>query len=56
MLADSEIPVRVTDPRHLEIILKTKLQIQIVPLTQLIKDDAIINSFDPHVVPLMIVE
>ena len=29
MLADPEVPVRVTDPCDIEIILKTKLQIQL---------------------------
>ena len=56
MLADPEIPVRVTDPGDIEIILKTKLQIQIAPLTQLIENDAIINSFDSHVAPVTFVE
>jgi hypothetical protein len=56
MLADPEIPIRVADPRDVEISLKPELQVQIAPLTQLIENDAIVDSLDPHVAPVTIVE
>ena len=48
MLADPVIPVRMIDPSDIEAILKSKVQIQVRPMTQFIKNDAIVNPFDPH--------
>jgi hypothetical protein len=56
MLANPEIPVRMTNPSDVEVILKPKLQIQIGPLTQLIENDPIVNSFDTNFAPVVSVE
>ena len=56
MLADPVIPVRMINPSDIEIILKPKLQIQVRPMTQFIKNDAIINPLDPHFAAVTIVE
>src|SRR5438034_9869086 len=56
MLADAEIPVRVTDPPAVEILLKPKWQIQIGPVIQLIEDYAIINPLDPHFASVAVIE
>src|SRR5438876_11202930 len=46
MFADPEIPVGMADPRDIEIILKSKWQIQIGPANQFIENYPIINSLD----------
>ena len=56
MLADSEIPIRVTDPRDVEIILKPKRQIQIGPVNQFVENYAIIDSLDPYFTPVAFVK
>src|SRR5947208_13841654 len=56
MLANAEIPVRVTDPRDVEIVLKPKWQIQIGPVIQLIEDYSIINPLDPHFASVAVIE
>ncbi len=48
MLADPVIPVRMIDPSDIEMILKSKVQIQVRPMTQFIKNDAVVNPFDPY--------
>ena len=56
MLADSEIPVRVTDPGEVEIILEPKRQTQIGPVNQFVENYAIINPLDPHFASLAFVK
>ena len=56
MLADPEIPIRMTDPGNVEIILKPKRQVQIGPPNQLVEDDSIINPLDPHFASVAVVK
>ena len=37
-----------TDPFHIEIVLKPKLKIEIVSSQEFIEDNAIVNALDPH--------
>ena len=46
MFTDPKIPVRMADPRDIEIILKPKRQIQIRPANQFIENYAVINPMD----------
>ena len=56
MFTDPEIPVGMTDPFHIEIVLEAKRQIQIGPANQLVENDAIVNPLDPDFVPVAIVK
>ena len=55
MFADAEIPVRMSDPHNIDIILKTEGQLQVRPPNKFIKDDPIINPFDANLSPIAIV-
>ena len=46
MLADSKIPIRMADPRNIEIFLKAKSRLQIGTSNQLIENHSIVNSLD----------
>ena len=48
MFADSEIPIRMTNPRDIEIILKLKWKSEILTPQQLVEDDAVVNPLDPY--------
>src|SRR6266487_5666246 len=56
MLADPKIPIGMTDPCDIQIILKPKRQIQIGSTNQFVKDYAIIDSLDPHFAPIAVIE
>ena len=56
MLADPVIPVGMINPSDFEIILKSKLQMQVRTMTQLIEKDAIKNSFDPDIRSIALVK
>src|SRR5947208_3500791 len=54
-LTHPEIPVRMTDPNNVEIILKTEEQLQVRPSNKFIKDDPIVNPFDTNLSSIAIV-
>ena len=56
MFADTEIPVGMTDPFHIEIVLKPKLKIEIVSSQEFIEDNAIVNALDPHFALVVIIK
>ena len=53
MFADPEIPVRMADPSHIELILKTERKIEVLASHELVKDDAIVNPVDLHLMSVM---
>src|SRR6266487_4700979 len=55
MFADPEIPIRMTDPVQVEIVLKAKGKSEIGPANQFIEYDAIINPIDPHLASITII-
>src|SRR5437667_10971956 len=56
MLADPVIPIRMRDPRDLELVLETKLYFQIVTARELVKDDAVIDPLDPGLSSIPVVK
>src|ERR1700726_3345060 len=46
MLADFKIPIRMADPFQVQLLLKAKIKVQIVPAEQLVENDPIVNSLD----------
>src|ERR1043166_3600790 len=56
MFADPEIPVRMTDPFHVEIVLEPKLQIEIVSSQQLVEDSSVIDPLDSLLAAIEIVK
>jgi hypothetical protein len=56
MFADPEVPIGMANPFHIEIILKSKRQIQIGPADQFVEDDSVVNPLDPHFASVAIVK
>src|SRR5689334_18137285 len=56
MLADPEIPIRMTDPRDIEIVLEAESQLQIGPSHKLVEDDPVIDPVDPNFPTITLVE
>src|ERR1700742_2094159 len=56
MFADSKIPIRMTDPFHVQIFLETKWQRQIRAPNQLIKYYPVIDSRNRHLPAIAFIE
>ena len=56
MFADPKIPVRVTDPFHIEIILKLKWQIQLGLADEFVEYYSIINPLDLYFASIAIIK
>ena len=56
MFADSKIPVGVPNPLDVEFVLKLKLGLDFRAANQLVKNDAIINPIDPHILAIVFIK
>src|SRR5689334_2635755 len=56
MFADSKIPIRVTNPGQVEVILKPEGKIEVSPALQLVEDHAVIDPLDRRLGSVVIVK
>ena len=56
MLTDPVKPIRMANPCHVELVLKTKSGIQLRTTQQLVEDDTVIDSVDPYLFSLSLIK
>src|SRR6476660_3251521 len=56
MLADPEIPVRMSDPFRIDLVLEAEAEAEVRATQQFIENDAVVDALDPHLASVTFIE